>query len=75
MPEPIDVEADQQGPSAWTQKPRKYFDIPKIYAKFLRPEKSLPSIVGSDIRRFQRANALRVQPWHGRHLENVTVKV
>jgi len=72
----IDADADPDGPSEWTQVgARSYFNIPRLFQKYLRPEKSLPSLVGSHIRRFQRANALRIVSGHGRLLENVSVKV
>jgi len=71
--EELDVEAEE-GASSWTQKPRNYFDVHRL-KRFLHPEKGLPSIVGSDIRRFQQHNAFRIEPWHGRHLQNITVKV
>jgi len=72
----IDADEDSDSPSEWTQVGgRSFFNIPRLFQKYLRPEHPLPSIVGSDIRRFQRANALRIVSGHGRLLENVSVKV
>ena len=76
--EDMSAEADaaEKGNMAVTQRPVRFFDIPRLYEKYLRkPTRPMPRAVGADVRRIQDLGGFRTLPWHGRHLENVSIKV
>ena len=68
-------DAADKDSGAVTQRPLLFFDIPRLYQKYLRPARPSPHLVGGDIRRIQDAGGFRTLPWHRRHLENVSTKV
>ena len=64
-----------EGPYAITQKPLMFFNIPRLYERFLRRPTPMPRIVGADVRRIQDHGGFDRKPWHMKHLENISVRV